>query len=414
MTDDILDIALDAGALILQNGGETYRTEETMVSVSRSLGAASSSAFVTPTVAMLTCVDELGRSHTRIRRISERTINLGRIAQVNELSRRIAAKSDADRSDGGLDRVTALLRRIAASSLHRPAGVVFATAFSSFCFSLLFTGSLIEASLAFVTGAVLRCVLFLVAPLDLSPFIVSLVGGFVVSLLSHLAVLAGFVPSAGNISISVLMVLVPGLAIVNAIRDIIAGDLMAGSARLLEAFVIAAALSLGAAFGLMLFRMVPGPVSSGLYLPSGVASFAFACLATGSFAWFFYINRYDILWASLIGGSGWLAYLVASGDFALGSAAWLIGALVVGVFSELSATAFKKPATVYIVPGIIPLVPGGGMYETMLAVVRGNMELAAETGFTTLSAAAAIAVGIALATSFARLFGKLRIVRARR
>jgi uncharacterized membrane protein YjjP (DUF1212 family) len=408
MTDDILDIALGAGALILQNGGETYRTEDTMVSVAHSLGAASSSAFVTPTVAMLTCVDTLGRSHTRIARISERTINLGRIAQVNELARRIATRSERD-----LSRVSSMLERIGNSSLHHPVGVVFATALSSFCFSLLFTGTLIEALLAFVIGAILRCILFLIAPLDLSPFIVSLVGGFAVSLLSHLAVLARFAQSAGNVSISVLMILVPGLAIVNAIRDIIAGDLMAGSARLLEAFVIAAALSLGAAFGLMLFQVSLSSVSANAFLAPGAVSYFLAFFATGSFAWFFYINRYDILWASLIGGAGWLSYLVASQYFALGSGAWLVGALVVGVLSEFAASAFKKPATVYIVPGIIPLVPGGGMYETMLAFVRGNMEQAATTGFTTLSAAAAIAVGIALATSFARLSGKVRLIIAR-
>ena len=60
-------------------------------------------------------------------------------------------------------------------------------------------------------------------------------------------------------------------------------------------------------------------------------------------------------------------------------------------------------ATVYIVSGVIPFVPGGGMYETMLYSTLGNMDAAARTGFQTLSAAAAIAVGIAVASSVARL-----------
>ena len=52
---------------------------------------------------------------------------------------------------------------------------------------------------------------------------------------------------------SVLMQVVPGLAIVNAIRDMIAGDLVAGNARLIEAFMIAAGLSVGAVTGMLLF-----------------------------------------------------------------------------------------------------------------------------------------------------------------
>jgi len=405
--DDILDIALKSGMLILQSGGETYRAEETMVTIATSLGAASASAFVTPTVVMLTCVGADGESHTRIQRISERFINLGVIARINELSRRLQRR----RGQYSLGAVEALLRRAESFPLHRPATVVLATAISSFCFSLLFLGSWREAACAFLIGAVMRLVLFLIGPLALSSFIVSVIGGFVISLLSASAAFVGILPSSGNVSIAVLMALVPGLAIVNAIRDIISGDLVAGGARLTEAFVIAAALSLGAAFGLMLFPADVGYVTALRTLNSPVGAFVLAFFATGAFAWFFYINRYDILAASLIGALGWLAYLLISSSFAGATMSYMFGALIVGLLSELFAAVFRKPATVYIVPGIIPLVPGGGMYETMLMAVWGKKELAATVGFNTLTAAAAIAVGIALASSLARLVMRLRSTR---
>lgn len=405
--DRIIDIALESGTIVLQSGGETYRTEETMTSVAVSLGASSASAFVTPTVAMLTCVDGSGESHTRLQRVSERTINLGRIARVNELSRRLAGRGR--KSD--LAQVESLLRRIRHAPHHRPAGVVFATALASLFFSLMFRGSPREAALACAIGAVMRLVLFLIEPLALPSFVVSLIGGFVISFLSSAAVFAGLVSSSGNISIAVLMSLVPGLAIVTAIRDIIAGDLVAGSARLLEAFVIAAALSLGAAFGLMLFPAATSYVSSLVFLYSPVPAFAFAFLATASFAYFFHISRYDILWTSLFGAAGWLVYLMISRDLSSPTMAYMVGALVVGILSEFLAVAFRKPATVYIVPGIIPLVPGGGMYETMFLAVLGRADAAATVAFNTLSAAAAIAVGIALASSCARLASRARAPR---
>ena len=409
--DEILDIAVKAGMLVLQNGGETYRTEETMLSVATSLGADSASAFVTPTVVMLTCIDGAGKSHTRIQRINERSINLGKISRVNELSRRLLAHSKGSASPRArtLAQTESILSRISASGLHHPAGVVLATAFASLCFSLMFRGSFREAIAAFAIGAAMRLFLYLVSPLGLSGFFVSVLGGFVISALSGLAALTGFVGSTGNVSIAVLMSLVPGLAIVNAIRDIIAGDLVAGSARLMEAFVIAAALSLGAAFGLMLFPANHTYVSAILTLNSPIPAFVLSFFATASFAYFFHITRYDILWSSLAGAAGWLIYLSISQVLGNQSAGYMAGALAVGLLAELFAVLFRKPATVFIVPGIIPLVPGGGMYETMLMAVLGKMDEVARVGFSTLTAAGAIAVGIALASSFARLVNRVRL-----
>jgi uncharacterized membrane protein YjjP (DUF1212 family) len=405
--DEILDIALESGRMILENGGETYRTEETMISIASSLGAETASAFVTPTVVMLTCLDAESNSRTRIHRVQTRTINLGKIARLNALSRRLVSRGKRS----NLSQVDAILKRIDGGPLHHPLGVIGATAIASFCFSLLFRGSLAEASLSFVIGAAMRAVLFWVAPFGLSSFIVTVIGGLVISLMSGTAVATGLAASTGNISISVLMSLVPGVAIVNAIRDIIAGDLVAGSARLLDAFVIAAALSLGAAFGLIIFPAAPGYASAVLTWNSFGPAFFLSFFATAAFAYFFYINRYDIFWASLFGAIGWLVYIASGEQLMSNTAACMTGALCVGLLSEIAAFIFRKPATVYIIPGIIPLVPGGGMYETMLYSVLGNMDVASVIGFRTFSAAAAIAVAIAIASSLARFVFRVRLGR---
>lgn len=410
--DGILGVALESGILILQSGGETYRTEDTMMAVADSLGAADSSAFVTPTVAMLTCVDDSGKSHTRLQRIVTRTINLGTIARVNDLSRRIVSRGNKN----DIGEVSSVLSRIRHIPERPPAGVMLATAVASFCFSVMFQGTLQEAGVASVIGALMRLFLFALTPLSLSGFIVTALGGAIVSVLSGFSVLVALVPSGGNISISVLMSLVPGLAIVNAIRDIIAGDLVAGSARLLEAFVIAAALSLGASVGLYAFPLGSAYAPVQVFHDHILAAFVLSTVATGSFAYFFHINKYDIAWTSLAGGFGWVTFLLIQRHLEAPGVAYLAGALCVGLSSELLAVFFKKPATVYIVSGVIPFVPGGGMYETMLYSVLGNMDAAAVTGFQTLSAAAAIAVGIAIASSLARLMTRFvsRTVNPRR
>ncbi len=273
-------------------------------------------------------------------------------------------------------------------------------------FSLLFNGTPRDAGTAFAVGAVLRLALLALSPMALSSFISSMAGGAVVSLTTGLALALGLIGSSGNVSIAVLMSLVPGVAIVNAIRDIIAGDLVAGSARVLEAFVVAAGLSIGAAFGLFAFPAETAYASAILARGEPIGAFMLAFTATASFAYFFHINRYDIFWASLFGASGWIVYLWSASGVSNPTLAFFYGALLVGLCSELAAIAFRKPATVYIVPSIIPFVPGGGMYETMLFAVRGNLAAASSTALSTLSAACAIAVGIALASSFSRLLAR--------
>lgn len=400
--DEVLDTALESGLMILKNGGETYRSEEAMISIASSLGALRASAFVTPTVVMLTCFDTAGHSHTRIQRVTSRTINLGIVARVNELARRLNTRPHF-RSPA---LVASVLGRIQRSPVYHPAKVVTATAVSGFCFSLLFRGTLREGVAAFFIGAVMRTVLFLVSRLKSSSFVSAVTGGAVISLCSGCAVSAGCILSMGNVSIAVLMALVPGVAIVNAIRDIIAGDLVAGSARLLEAFVTAAALSIGAAFGLVLFPAEAAYTTAILIRPEPLPAFFLAFFASGAFAYFYYSLRRDIVFSALFGAIGWIVYLVLSALSVGPAAGSFAGALAVGLCSEFVSRLFGKPATVYIVPGIIPLVPGGGMYETMLFSVWGNRAAASAAGFSTLSAAFAIAVALALVSSFFRLLDR--------
>ena len=116
------------------------------------------------------------------------------------------------------------------------------------------------------------------------------------------------------------------------------------------------------------------------------------------------ISRYNIVWGALVGGLGWATYtafLPASG--VADNRAYFFGALIVAILSEVLARVQKKPATIYLVPGLLPLVPGGGMFETMEATVKGNLEEALLMGFSTLTCAGAIALAIALATSGNRI-----------
>jgi uncharacterized membrane protein YjjB (DUF3815 family) len=85
------------------------------------------------------------------------------------------------------------------------------------------------------------------------------------------------------------------------------------------------------------------------------------------------------------------------------------GAFVVGVLSEILARKRKMPATVFTIPGLIPLVPGYGLYYSMLKVVEADYTAAAEVGVETILVALSISSAIIVTTSISRkIKGKRR------
>jgi uncharacterized membrane protein YjjB (DUF3815 family) len=132
---------------------------------------------------------------------------------------------------------------------------------------------------------------------------------------------------------------------------------------------------------------------------AGVWSFG----AAACFAFVFNTQKSDVVWGALFGSVGWMLYVAIKAGTA--SEAWgnLGGAFAVAVCSESCAIVFRRPATVFLVPGILPLVPGGGIFNMMHAVVQGKLDEAAAAGYLTLTAAGSIALGIAVASSIARI-----------
>lgn len=123
-----------------------------------------------------------------------------------------------------------------------------------------------------------------------------------------------------------------------------------------------------------------------------------AAISTLGFAILFYVHPRRLLVATLGGILTTAVYLLA-GHFIGGELLPnLLGALAGAGFSEIMARVTKAPVPVYMVPCVIPLVPGGGLYETMFSFVSGNYPAAAEAGLRTLRIALGIAGGIVIAS----------------
>lgn len=118
-----------------------------------------------------------------------------------------------------------------------------------------------------------------------------------------------------------------------------------------------------------------------------------------AFAVLFQTPRRSYALCALCGGFSWGIFLALE---ALGLSEFLASAGAVVALTLLSSTlsvAMKLPATVFIVTGIFPIVPGAGIYYTAYGLITGDMAMFQLRGMETLALAGAIAIGILVGTS---------------
>ena len=131
----------------------------------------------------------------------------------------------------------------------------------------------------------------------------------------------------------------------------------------------------------------------------------FAFLACGAFCFMFEVRKpLFILLCSLIGAAAWAVFLLM-GSMGSEILRYFVATLVVSSLSELCARILKAPATIFLIIGIIPLVPGGGLYYCMESLINGDYATFAQKGLQTAAYAGTIAVGVSMVTSIVRMHG---------
>ena len=87
---------------------------------------------------------------------------------------------------------------------------------------------------------------------------------------------------------------------------------------------------------------------------------------------------------------------------------FFLGTLFIAMMGEIFARKFKMPATIFIFPAVIPIVPGYGLYQTMLAIVQNDIFSALEIGATTILNIAAMAIAMVLVSILASKLQSLK------
>ncbi len=240
---NILDISSLAAKMILENGGETYRSEDIVSRITNVYGV-SSDCFALLS-GIIVSVTDGDKTVSKVIRIKKRTINLTKVHLINDLAR--------NAEEYTTEEFLKELEEIDIKQRYPMPFYLLAYAFIAASFAVIFGGTSKDFFAALPIGMALYFLSYSFSRYELNGIFVNTLGGAISAFLAYYFYSLGFVDNTDKVIIGSLMLLVPGVAITNSIRDIVAGDYMTGMARGTEAVLIAASLAIGTGVATSLF-----------------------------------------------------------------------------------------------------------------------------------------------------------------
>ena len=402
--EEVLDLALMAGHILLENGAEIYRVEETIDRICGYYGVNSENAFVLSNGIFLTAGSARESFFAKVQHIPVSGTHLNKVAAVNQLSREIVEGKHT------IQDAYRILEEIRTMPGKKRWMQTLASGVGSAAFCIFFGGTFGDSLAAFAAGICLYLyVLWLSVP-HLSKSVGNIGGGALVTVVCCLLYLMGVGENLNFMMIGTIMPLVPGVAFTNSIRDVADGDYISGSVRMLDALLVFFCIAIGVGIGFSLISLVPGSGTlqemgqlaegSGSGAMGGIEMFGqlakeilSAVVGTVSFSVLFGVPREYYPYCGFIGGAGWLVYCLAE-LFLPGSGPCFVATAVVILLSRTAAVVKRCPVTIFLIAGIFPLVPGAGVYWTVYHIVMEELFLAVSTGYSAMKEAIAIVMGI--------------------
>lgn len=248
--DKLLNIAVELGCRLMSSGAEIYRVEESVRRLLQAYDLESPEVFAIPNCVIVSITTPEGHPITRMRRIAGHGTDIEQLERCNALCRRLCAQKPP------VAEVQNMLLSDRAPQ-YAPWQMLLGYGIAPMFFSPLFGGGIADSLCALAGGlAVGFCLLYAGRLIGSNGFFRTAICSALASLLSLLLVRLGLGRSVDTVTISVLMVLVPGVALTNAMREIMAGDIISGLIRAADSILTAAAIAIGTAVGLSIGWML--------------------------------------------------------------------------------------------------------------------------------------------------------------
>lgn len=234
----VLNFSSNAGKLMLQSGGETYRVEETISRICQSFDVDEVDVFASPT-AVIVSVSVDGKVHSIVKRIKSRGIDLNKVHNINSLSRKIYNEKL------NIYECEKELEKLSKEDPYDIKTQLIVSGIATSSFTLIFGGSTNDIIASFIIGIILKLSLIGLGKSSLNEFFINSIGGALIAIYSVVLLDFGIIKEIDKLIAGAIMILVPGLALTNSIRDIIDGQLVSGLTKASEVLLIGISIAVG-------------------------------------------------------------------------------------------------------------------------------------------------------------------------
>lgn len=388
----ILDLAYEAGAILLENGAEISRVEDTIQRIANYYGVDDINVFVLSNGIMAT-----GNNYARSKFIPIKGSSLDKVVAVNQLSR--------DVTNGKCDvaQLELRLREIRAMKTKSALEQIISSALGSAGFCIIFGGGFDDCLISTIAGLLLWIFILYIGNRHLSRVMTNVVGGLLASFFCIAMFQFGFGTHLSNMIIGAVIPLIPGVAFTNGIRDLANEDYIAGVTRLLDALLTFFCIALGVALSFIIDAAIYGqmqvldPLAASSDTAPLYVQLPAAFIATWAFAALFGVPRKYYINCGICGMLGWLLYLILLRHTNMSpTIAAFFSATLIALTALIQSIIRRCPVTVFLISGIFPLVPGAGIFWTSYYLVSNDLYTAMQTGLVAIKSTIAIAGGILL------------------
>lgn len=244
----VMECALDMGETMLRCGAEILRVEETITRICTTYGGGIVDVFTILSLIILSWKTDAGENHTLTRRINPHSTNLNKLEDLNALSRYICEKRPP------CSEITQRIREIMAPEERRIykskiAGYVLLAS----AFAIFFGGNLRDGLAAGIVAVLMYFWDYFFSAHNRNRVVYSLIMSIVAGVLCSLAVVVGIGQNLDKVMIGSIMLSIPGINLMNSLRDMMCGDIITGILRLAEALMVSVAIAAGFGIAIMLF-----------------------------------------------------------------------------------------------------------------------------------------------------------------
>ena len=367
--DTLLDLVSELGYNLAMSGAETFRIEDSINRILSAYGV-ESEVFAIPNCLTISMKTAEGKLLTRLKRIGYHGNDLDSVEKYNSLSRHICSEKPDPKTAMQWLHVTNASRVRYSLPICLLGSILGAAGYAVF-----FGGTLIDAACAGLCAVLLGLTDRFLDKFKANQFFRTIATAFIMAFTAYATGAIGIADNTDTVVIGTLMILVPGLIFTNAMRDIIFGDTNSGINRIVQVFLIAAAIALGTGAAWNLSNALWGPP---INPPAIDHSYFVQCLACSvgciGFALIFNIHGPGGLLCVLGGAITWAAFCLVKYLGGSELMCYFISTLVSASYSEIMARIRKSPAISYLVVSIFPLIPGAGIYYTTNQLVQENMD----------------------------------------